>query len=56
MKKLGFGLMRLPLIDPEDASSVDVERFTRMADVLLKMALPILIRHTSIIWGTARPR
>lgn len=26
MKKLGFGLMRLPLLDPEDHKSVDIEK------------------------------
>ena len=31
-KKLGFGLMRLPLRDPEDKKSVDVELCCRMVD------------------------
>ena len=35
MKKLGFGLMRLPLTDPGDYSSVDVEAVQRMADAFL---------------------
>ncbi len=30
MKKLGFGLMRLPLTDPLDESSVDVEQVCKM--------------------------
>ena len=30
MKKLGFGLMRLPLLDKNDYSSVDVERVKKM--------------------------
>lgn len=25
MKKLGFGLMRLPLLDQNDAGSIDIE-------------------------------
>lgn len=32
MKKLGFGLMRLPLVDPADQSSIDIEQFKSMAD------------------------
>lgn len=32
MKKLGFGLMRLPLNDPADNSSIDIERTKAMAD------------------------
>ena len=36
MKKLGFGLMRLPQLDPDDYSSVDVEAVKRMADTFLK--------------------
>ena len=31
MKKLGFGLMRLPLLDQDDHSSIDIERFKKMA-------------------------
>ena len=36
MKKLGFGLMRLPLIDPENHSSVDMPQFCKMVDLFLK--------------------
>ena len=32
MKKLGFGLMRLPLLDENDGKSIDVERVKVMAD------------------------
>ncbi len=35
MKKLGFGLMRLPLINPEDQSAVDTKTLERMADTFL---------------------
>lgn len=35
MKKLGFGLMRLPLLDKNNRSSVDVKEVARMADVFL---------------------
>ena len=36
MKKLGFGLMRLPLLDPNDTTSVDVETVKVMADTFLE--------------------
>ena len=32
MKKLGFGLMRLPLVNPDDQTSIDIEQFKAMAD------------------------
>lgn len=32
MKKLGFGLMRLPKTEPDDNSSIDIVEFCRMAD------------------------
>lgn len=34
-KKLGFGLMRLPLLDPDDAGSVDVETTKKMVDAFI---------------------
>ena len=34
MKKLGFGLMRLPLVDKADPAAVDVEQVKEMLDVL----------------------
>ncbi|NBJ92879.1 aldo/keto reductase [Parablautia muri] len=36
MKKLGFGLMRLPLLDKDDYSSVDIERVKKMADAFME--------------------
>lgn len=35
MKKLGFGLMRLPLLNPNDEKSVDIETVKKMADAFL---------------------
>ena len=35
MKKLGFGLMRLPLLDPNDEQSIDIETVKKMADAFL---------------------
>ncbi len=36
MKKLGFGCMRLPLIDKKDDSTVDIERTKEMVDEYIK--------------------
>ncbi len=35
MKKLGFGTMRLPLLDPKDNTAVDIEQFKQMVDTYL---------------------
>lgn len=36
MKKLGFGLMRLPLLDPNNPASVDIEQLKAMVDLFMK--------------------
>ena len=36
MKKLGFGLMRLPQTDPNDPKSIDMEQFKQMVDTFLE--------------------
>ena len=36
MKNLGFGLMRLPLTDPRDEKTIDLEETKRMADAFLE--------------------
>ena len=33
--KLGFGLMRLPQTNPDDAGSIDIPEFERMADAFI---------------------
>ena len=35
-KKLGFGLMRLPLLDQNDGGSVDLEQMKQMVDSFLE--------------------
>ena len=35
MKKLGFGLMRLPLLDPNDKKSIDIELTKKMVDTFI---------------------
>ena len=36
MKKLGFGLMRLPVTDPENGASIDMEKLRDMVDLFLE--------------------
>ena len=36
MKKLGFGLMRLPVTDPTDQASIDIEQLEQMVDLFLE--------------------
>lgn len=36
MKKLGFGLMRLPILDKTDVGSVDIEQFKKMVDIFIE--------------------
>lgn len=36
MKKLGFGMMRLPLMDADDYTSVDIEVVKKMADLFME--------------------
>ncbi len=36
MKKLGFGLMRLPISDKKDAGSIDIEQFKKMTDIFME--------------------
>ena len=36
MKKLGFGLMRLPLLDPNDDGAVDVKQVKQMVDLFME--------------------
>lgn len=35
MKKLGFGFMRLPLLNKEDHTSIDIEQVKKMADLFM---------------------
>ena len=36
MKKLGFGLMRMPLLDPDKDSSVDINQVKKMVDLFIE--------------------
>ena len=35
MKKLGFGLMRLPVNDPTNSADVDIEQVKKMVDLFI---------------------
>ena len=35
-KKLGFGTMRLPLLNADDETSIDLEQFKQMADIFME--------------------
>ena len=35
-KKLGFGMMRLPSVDPNDPSKIDIEQVSKMVDLFLE--------------------
>ncbi|MBR2599910.1 MAG: aldo/keto reductase, partial [Erysipelotrichaceae bacterium] len=35
-KKLGFGLMRLPLLDKTDSASIDLEQAKKMVDLFIE--------------------
>ena len=36
MKKLGFGLMRLPLLDPNNDASIDMDQLKKMVDIFIE--------------------
>lgn len=55
MKKLAFGLMRLPLLDENDATSIDIERVKGMVDMFMEQgftyfdtATPYHNKHSEI--------
>ena len=41
--KLGFGCMRLPLTDPSDQTSIDLEQFKAMVDAFMEAGARISI-------------
>lgn len=60
MKKLGFGLMRLPLLDPDDNTAVDIETVKKMADAFMgngftyfDTAAPYHRNHSEIVFREA---
>ncbi len=60
MKKLAFGLMRLPLLDENDATSIDQSRVNGMADAFIKQgftyfdtAAPYHGKHSEIAFREA---
>ena len=55
MKKLGFGLMRLPLLDERDRSTVDVEALKHMVDRYLSRGFTYFTPSTGITMRPASP-
>ena len=60
MKKLAFGLMRLPLLDENDATSIDIERVKGMVDMFMEQgfnyfdtAAPYHGKHSEIAFREA---
>lgn len=60
MKKLAFGLMRLPLLDENDGTSIDIERVKNMVDIFLNKgftyfdtAAPYHGKHSEIAFREA---
>ena len=51
-KKLGFGLMRLPLLDPKDESSVDIEHMKKMVDAYMEAGFTYF--DTAIMYCSGR--
>ena len=37
MKKLGFGMMRLPTLDVNKSANVDVEQVKKMVDIFMEL-------------------
>ena len=56
LKKLGFGFMRLPMLDSNDQSSIDLEQVCRMVDTSWNGGLLILIPPTCITSSKVRLR
>ena len=48
-KKLGFGLMRLPLLDADNETSIDIEETKKMVDTFLEKDLHISILRGCIV-------
>jgi predicted aldo/keto reductase-like oxidoreductase len=49
MAKLGFGMMRLPLLDENDFTNIDIEQVKEMVECTWKAVLTILIQRLFIM-------
>jgi len=47
MKKLGFGLMRMPLTDPNNDAAVDIEQVKQMVDRFIEKGFTYFDTATS---------
>ena len=55
MKKLGFGCMRLPVLDPGDVTTIDMPQFEKMVDTFLERGFTYGKHWSSVTPGTASP-
>lgn len=49
-KKLGFGLMRLPLLDENDGASIDIELTKKMVDAFIKNGFTYFDTAMDVLW------
>ena len=56
MKKLGFGLMRLPVTDPNNAANVDVEQVKQMVDLFMAKGFTYFDTAIMYSWPLPPPR
>ena len=56
MKKLGFGTMRLPVLNQEDPASVDLEQVCKMVDTFMERGFTYLTLPTCTTNTRARER
>ena len=56
MKKLGFGTMRLPLLDANDPKSIDTGMVARMVDLFLEHGFRYLTLPIPTMGSSRRPR
>ena len=48
MAKLGMGMMRLPLLDENDQTSIDIEHVNKMVDAYMDAGFNYLGRRTGL--------
>ena len=53
-KKLGFGLMRLPLLDENDGASIDIELTKKMVDAFIENGFTYFDTAWSIVDSKVR--
>lgn len=49
-KKLGFGLMRLPSLDENDPSKIDIEQVKQMVDIFIENGFTYFDTSVDVLW------